>query len=388
MRNRKLLVALGLLAVLLLAAASWIVPSIGLYYYSNTDPTAGAGVSAPTGQLLVRTDTPSIYYKSGSASTAWTSLSGGGGGGTITGVTAGTSLTGGGVSGNVTLNVSLPGGSTTVGRSLSSLAANGTATYTQPTVDYVDGFTAYDEFLNPGASNGTWVANAAGTGAGCTSAAGVSAANHPGIADCQTGSTAAGTAGATAGGAAGNTTTNQVVFGGGQWVYEAYAGFPTLSNATDGYAAQFGYMDVNNTVGQVDGCYYEYDERNVAGHNPTNAQDWIVVCASNSVRTAILLDGVTACEGGFGTSVLSPVSALTLPDTNWNKLNVTVNATGTQADFSINGTPVCRIATNIPTTAARNTSYGFNIRKNVGTTALHLYMDWARIRFSETTPRN
>src|SRR4051812_48068617 len=57
-------------------------PEVGIIWYSNTDPTVAPGVPAPAGQLLVRIDTNVMYYKSGGANTAWTSLGGGG----ITGV--------------------------------------------------------------------------------------------------------------------------------------------------------------------------------------------------------------------------------------------------------------------------------------------------------------
>lgn len=52
-------------------------PALGLYWLQNSDPTVSPGVNAPLNQLLFRTDTPSIYYKSGSANTAWTRLGNG-----------------------------------------------------------------------------------------------------------------------------------------------------------------------------------------------------------------------------------------------------------------------------------------------------------------------
>lgn len=55
-------------------------PSVGLYWFLNSNPTAGSGISAPLNQLLIRTDTPSLYYKSGPASTAWTEIGAPGGG--------------------------------------------------------------------------------------------------------------------------------------------------------------------------------------------------------------------------------------------------------------------------------------------------------------------
>lgn len=59
-------------------------PAVGLYWIENVDPTIGPGVSAPLWQLLIRTDTPAIYYKSGAANTAWTKIGSGASGG-ITG---------------------------------------------------------------------------------------------------------------------------------------------------------------------------------------------------------------------------------------------------------------------------------------------------------------
>ena len=69
-------------------------PAVGLYWYASFDPTTGGGMAAPLNQLLVRTDTPALYYKSGTANTAWTKIGNGaaGGTGTVTSVACGTAL--------------------------------------------------------------------------------------------------------------------------------------------------------------------------------------------------------------------------------------------------------------------------------------------------------
>ncbi len=59
-------------------------PSMLMYWFDNVDPTAGAGLSAPLNQILIRTDNNTVYYKSGLADTAWTQV--GGGGVVVTGV--------------------------------------------------------------------------------------------------------------------------------------------------------------------------------------------------------------------------------------------------------------------------------------------------------------
>ncbi len=61
------------LVLIVLLGASFPYPDMGLYYYTNQDPTV-VGVYAPQYQFLIRTDVPSIYYKSGAAITAWTKL--------------------------------------------------------------------------------------------------------------------------------------------------------------------------------------------------------------------------------------------------------------------------------------------------------------------------
>lgn len=75
--------ALGLLSIAVLAYAGTGVPtpSVGLYWLLNGDPTVAPGANAPLNQLGIRTDVPSIYYKSGAATTAWTELGAAGGGG-------------------------------------------------------------------------------------------------------------------------------------------------------------------------------------------------------------------------------------------------------------------------------------------------------------------
>jgi hypothetical protein len=54
-------------------------PAVGLYWTFTGDPTTGAGVCAPQWQLGFRLDNDTLYYKSGTACTAWTVFSGGGG---------------------------------------------------------------------------------------------------------------------------------------------------------------------------------------------------------------------------------------------------------------------------------------------------------------------
>lgn len=89
----QFIVALGILAIAAYVLADGPQPSVGLYWYDSKDPTANPGMSAPLNQLLIRTDLPSIYYKSGSSNTSWTKIGSVSSGGTVTSVSCGTGLT-------------------------------------------------------------------------------------------------------------------------------------------------------------------------------------------------------------------------------------------------------------------------------------------------------
>jgi hypothetical protein len=67
-------------------------PSVGLYWVVSGDPTTGSGICAPQWQLLFRTDNNTLYYKKGTACTAWTPFEGAGGG-TVSSITCSTGLT-------------------------------------------------------------------------------------------------------------------------------------------------------------------------------------------------------------------------------------------------------------------------------------------------------
>ncbi len=77
--------------------SSSIFPALGLYWFANVDPTAGAGVSAPFGQLLIRTDVASLWWKSGTMNTDWTQLGSTGG---LVAVAHDATLTGDGTGGS------------------------------------------------------------------------------------------------------------------------------------------------------------------------------------------------------------------------------------------------------------------------------------------------
>jgi hypothetical protein len=65
------------IAALFCIAASFAYPNIGLYWITNADPSIAPGINAPGYQLAIRTDDPSIWYKSGNTVTSWTRIGAG-----------------------------------------------------------------------------------------------------------------------------------------------------------------------------------------------------------------------------------------------------------------------------------------------------------------------
>ena len=60
-----------------IAANTYVVPNatvLPTITSLHADPTVGGGVAAPLGSILLRTDAPSLYIKTGGANTAWTKL--------------------------------------------------------------------------------------------------------------------------------------------------------------------------------------------------------------------------------------------------------------------------------------------------------------------------
>jgi len=131
-----------------------------------------------------------------------------------------------------------------------------------------------------------------------------------------------------------------VLFGGAQYSLWSRVRLDTLSDATDTYTVTAGYADSGAVI---DGCYIRYS-------HSINSGKWQGVCTANSVSTTLDL-------------------GITVAISTWYKLLVVVNATGTSAEFFVNGTSGGTITTNIPTGAGRQTGIVTRIVKSAGTTA-------------------
>lgn len=134
---------------------------------------------------------------------------------------------------------------------------------------------------------------------------------------------------------------------------------PTLSNSGQQYRMAFGFLDYGNILA-FDGVSFYYEE--------TASANWRCKCASNF--------SATTAE----TSV--PVAANT-----WYRLDIEINAAGTEAKFWINGTLVATITTNIPSGAGRTTGIVCGLAKTSGTTASTCIIDYIGAEFNKTTLR-
>lgn len=205
------------------------------------------------------------------------------------------------------------------------------------------------EFLN--SLNGTpFTAAVSGTG----TAANVNVAgeaNHPGIDQIETGTTATGRA-------AIQTALNCVLLGGGAAVFEAVVRVPTLPDGTQSFAFRIGFGD-SVSADFADGVYFELTQADT---------EWQCKTANNSSRT-------------------TSDSGHTAQANTWTRLRIEINAAGSEAKFYIDGTLKQTLTTNIPTGAGRETGIVASIIKSAGTTERTAQIDCVYARIEFTTAR-
>jgi hypothetical protein len=192
-------------------------------------------------------------------------------------------------------------------------------------------------------SEGGWVAAASGTGASNILTANAPTSQELGIMQNATGTLTTGLSVVRLG-------TTTVLFGGGRHTAEFKVRIPLLSDATERFSLLVGFIDATSNI-VVDGAFFRYNDNINSGRIQ-------LVTSSNSVQS-------TADSG------------VTMAINTWYKLRVEVNNAGTLATYSINGTVVGTIATNIPNTTGRNTGVGASIAKELGTTSRLCEIDYA-----------
>lgn len=188
-----------------------------------------------------------------------------------------------------------------------------------------------------------WNYVAQGSGAG---ASGVvpTQGNHPGQLRLSTGTTTGGNATLDLG-----ITMNFDTYS-GNITYEWMFNLSDRSGGTNNYTLVMGFGDnLGTTVIPVDGIFFL--------HNATNS-NWYAVTSSNSVRTINL-------------------TSVTVPNGAWTRMRIDLlNQSTNIVNFYINDALVASQGTNIPQGTARAMGPVFTLRKNQGTTARTLALDY------------
>jgi len=184
------------------------------------------------------------------------------------------------------------------------------------------GWSSYDDFLNAitTTSNNTpqgklaWLFSKSGASGSIAQNSALVSNNHPGVFQIQ------------CAGAASNYAAlelDYLMLGGGALTFEYMVYVETLSTVTNEYTLRFGLGDTASADFN-NGVYFEYTR--------TVSTNWLAKTASGGVRSSTTT--TTAVAAG-----------------SWVKLSATINAAASSVTFSINGTSVATITTNIPTSA-------------------------------------
>lgn len=151
------------------------------------------------------------------------------------------------------------------------------------------------------------------------------------------------------------------LLGGGVFQWEGAFQLSALSNSTDTYNIRVGLQNSYTSATPTMAVYLAYS-------STVNSGNWQCIAISDGVSTT--------ANASFGPAA-----------STWYRADIVVNAPGTSATISVNGTAACTVTSNIPTTATYYTSQGFDITKTAGTTATNMYVNYAAWLYTFTTPR-
>lgn len=194
---------------------------------------------------------------------------------------------------------------------------------------------AYEEFGQRYITGALVTAHGAASSVGTGTSAGAQApsvaadGNHPGIAECTTGTTTTGACGFIMGGYPLNSSNDSLVIAGGEH-FEGVFDVPTVSGATNTYKVWFGFCDIVTGTECTDGLAIYWD-------NNTDTH-WGCETASNATRTTTISTNVASV--------------------GWHRYTIDVNAGATSVSYKVDGTALsCSpLTTNIPTGNTRGTS--------------------------------
>ena len=151
-------------------------------------------------------------------------------------------------------------------------------------------------------------------------------------------------------------------FGGGAHDLECRVHFSTLSTGTETYSARIGYTTDPADAAVANGAYFEYSPATRG-----SSANWWAVTRNATTENAQ--------DTGIAAS------------TSFQVLRIEVNAGGTEAKFSIDGTVRATDTTNIPTGSTKAFGHGAAAVKSAGTAARALRLDYWRQSWTPTGGR-
>jgi hypothetical protein len=208
----------------------------------------------------------------------------------------------------------------------------------------------FDHFLGTGLSNG-YASNNANAG---NTSIGENRTGAKGVSVVHTGTSTTTGQGALI---IGNTNFPPIIIGQGQFYFRTRIQIPVLSDGSNSYYAQEGFLCNGSRFNPSGSIMFMYDEAGsfAAGAN-AGSPNWKCVTTNGTSRTFSI------------TSI--PVIAGT-----WYELLIVVNAAGTQVDFYIDGSLQFSHTTNIPTTPC---FINHSIVKTLGNSQRETVRDWVQ----------
>lgn len=253
-----------------------------------------------------------------------------------------------------------------------SLATDGTGTK-YPTIDAVNiisaidrgrrGFSFFTDFLgNPNSAMDGLLINTSGGSISTTTFIGGRTLSTTGASTYSTGTTTSGFAYHL------SNTIAQLFFGGGQMNFETLVSMDTFPTSSENYRTIHGWTSGSGSSNELNGVFFTFDWMATA-NGTSGGGNWICISVKNGVRTLT-------------------TTSVSVNASQFNKLRIEVNASGTSALFYIDGVLRATHTTNIPAYALSQFVFAKNgINKTLGTTARAMYCDYLGFENILTTPR-
>lgn len=204
----------------------------------------------------------------------------------------------------------------------------------------------FDDFTSSQTGFGLgWTPRTSGTGASVSTANSGATAHRTGIANLICGTTTTGRSGIALYDA------SELQFTSGVVSYLEWMSFQsTLSDGTETYVQQIGFIDSENASGDgTDGLFFRYT-------HSVNSGNWVCHAKNGGAETTA------------NTSVAVVLNTV-------YRLGILVHG-ASSAVFLINGVPVATITTNLPEGATNRTHIGAKIEKSAGTTTRSFLLDY------------